>query len=186
MDTNFQIQEIKSQINNMKSQIENIEFQNNNSSMMKMLNPISDQILNLSIQMLNTGIKAFQIGCNLSMNINKYCNALQIISEQITDILFSKQMMQLPMNIMQNQQLIEPKKPILNIIIEDTKGRKIGMNVENDTSIRVLCDRYFERIGYQNDIKYLVIDTFKLHKNDQRKINEFSKQTLLKIKIFID
>ena len=54
MDTNLQIQGIKSQVNNMKLQIENIEMQNNNGFMMQ--NPIGEQLLNLSIQMLNSGL----------------------------------------------------------------------------------------------------------------------------------
>ena len=47
MDTNIQIQSLKSQIDNMKLQINNIELQNNNMNMM-MGDTINDQLLNLS------------------------------------------------------------------------------------------------------------------------------------------
>ena len=56
MDTNIQIQSLKSQIDNMKLQINNIELQNNNMNMM-MGDTINDQLLNLSIQMFNAGIQ---------------------------------------------------------------------------------------------------------------------------------
>ena len=55
MDTNIQIQSLKSQIDNMKLQINNIELQNNNMNMM-MGDTINDQLLNLSIQMFKAGI----------------------------------------------------------------------------------------------------------------------------------
>ena len=52
MDSNIQIQTLKSQIENMKLQIDNISIQNNNMFMMNA--PIGGQLINLSMQMLNT------------------------------------------------------------------------------------------------------------------------------------
>ena len=48
MNSNIQIQTLKSKIENMKLQIDNISIQNNNNMFM-MNNPIGGQLINLSI-----------------------------------------------------------------------------------------------------------------------------------------
>ena len=84
MDTNIQIQSLKSQIDNMKLQINNIELQNNNMNMM-MGSTINDQFLNLSIQMFNAGIQSFTTGKNLYMSSypEKFYKQIKDISKQI-------------------------------------------------------------------------------------------------------
>ena len=60
MDSNIQIQTLKSQIENLKLQIDNIEMQNNQKNttiLSNYENQIGEQLLNLSIQMFNAGFK---------------------------------------------------------------------------------------------------------------------------------
>ena len=87
MDSNIQIQTLKSQIENMKLQIDNISMQNNNMFMMNA--PIGGQLINLSMQMLNTGIQTFNIGKTMMMNMNmdNYYEQLKKVSEQINTML---------------------------------------------------------------------------------------------------
>ena len=78
MNSNIQIQSLKSQIDSMKLQINNIEIQNNN---MMIADAINEQLLNLSIQMFNAGIQSFTTGKNLYM-----CNYPEKFYKQIINI----------------------------------------------------------------------------------------------------
>ena len=86
MNSDSQIQSIKSHIENLKMQIDNIETQNN--SMMMGNSRIGEQLINLSIQMLNTGIQTFILGKdNFEMiDITKFHNQIKKIKEQIKSI----------------------------------------------------------------------------------------------------
>ena len=180
MDTSIQIQGIKSQIENMKFQIDNIEIQNNNSSFM-MINPIGEQLINLSLQMLNTGIRAFNIGSNLSMNINKYYNSIMQISNQINNILTSQQMMNqmVPLNVMQQQMIMQPKMHKKNVYITDSVGRRINFIIDKDTTVKELCDKYQNKIGYRDKIKYLLMNAYSAEpiRDGQTKIKDYFKYT---------
>ena len=180
MDTSIQIQGIKSQIENMKFQIDNIEIQNNNSSFM-MINSIGEQLINLSLQMLNTGIRAFNIGSNLSMNINKYYNSIMQISNQINNILTSQQMMNqmVPLNVMQQQMIMQPKMHKKNVYITDSVGRRINFIIDKDTTVKELCDKYQNKIGYRDKIKYLLMNAYSAEpiRDGQTKIKDYFKYT---------
>ena len=94
MDSNIQIETLKSQIENMKLQIDNISMQNNNMFMMNA--PIGGQLINLSMQMLNTGIQTFNIGKTMMMNMNmdNYYEQLKKVSEQINSMIIEYDMQQ--------------------------------------------------------------------------------------------
>ena len=109
MDTNIQIQSLKSQIDNMKLQINNIELQNNNMNMM-MGDTINDQLLNLSIQMFNAGIQSFTTGKNLYMSSypEKFYKQIKNISKQIISFISEyknsqQQQQQMQQQMMQQQ-----------------------------------------------------------------------------------
>ena len=111
MDTNIQIQSLKSQIDNMKLQINNIELQNNNMNMM-MGDTINDQLLNLSIQMFNAGIQSFTTGKNLYMSSypEKFYKQIKNISKQIISFISEyknsqQQQQQMQQQMMQQQMM---------------------------------------------------------------------------------
>ena len=115
MDSNIQIQTLKSQIENLKLQIDNIEMQNNQNNMTILFNndnQIGEQLLNLSIQMFNAGIQTFITGKSniMAINLDKYYIKIGNISNQINSIIEDynkkKQMMeQMQMQQMQMQQM---------------------------------------------------------------------------------
>ena len=113
MDSNFQIQTIKSQIDNMKLQIENIEMQNNNMMNQMMFNQIGEPLLILGIQMLNIGIQTFNFGKNLSINLNKYFDQLKNISEQIINLIIFFYIQKQILNFELKYNIIKNKKKIL-------------------------------------------------------------------------
>ena len=131
--------------------------------------------------MLNTGIRAFNIGSNLSMNINKYCNSIMQISNQINNILTSQQMMNqmMPLNVMQPQMIMQPKIRKKNAFIEDSRGRGINVIIDKDTTVKELCDEYQNKIGYRDNIKYLLMDAQKAEpiRDGQTKIKDYFKYT---------
>ena len=163
MDTNIQIQSIKSQIENIKLQIDNIEMQSNNMLMMNN-NSISEQILNISIKMFNAGIQAFNTGKNMNMmmNIQNSYDNLKKISVQINSIiseydnmnqmqLMQQQMMmqQMQQQIMMHQQieaqqqLMQPHiKEKYNVIFKTTLGKKDNLKVDYDMTVEELLNRY--------------------------------------------
>ena len=109
MDTDFQIQSLKSQIESMKLQIGNIEIQNKS---MMMSNLIGEQLFNLSIQFFNVGIQAFNIGKKLIINDNKYIEQLKLISQNINLFINENNMIQ------QQQMMIPKKKVICNMVFK--------------------------------------------------------------------
>ena len=104
MDTNIKIQGIKAQIDNMRLQIENIVTQNYN-----IMNSTGDQLLILSMQMLNTGIQTFNVGKSLSINLEKYYEQLEKISNQIANLInmnyMHKQQQMMEQQIIQQQMI---------------------------------------------------------------------------------
>ena len=156
MDTNIQIQSIKSQIENIKLQIDNIEMQSNNMLMMNN-NSINEQILNLSIQMFNAGIQAFNTGknMNLMMNMQTFYNKLKKISEQINSIISEhdnmnqmqlmqqqmmmqqmQQQMMMQQQIEAQQQLMQPHiKEKFNVTFQTTLGKKNNLVVDYDMTV---------------------------------------------------
>ena len=175
MDSNFQIQTIKSQIDNMKLQIENIEMQNNNMMNQMMVNQIGEPLLILGIQMLNVGIQTFNFGKSLSINLSKYFDQLKNISEQIINLINinnidnQKQMMQqlqlmqqqqimqqqimqqqiMQQQIMQQQELFQnqvlPLRKI-NVVFHSNISRDICLAVDPDITIKELNEKYYGTI----------------------------------------
>ena len=205
MDTNLQIQGIKSQVNNMKLQIENIEMQNNNGFMMQ--NPIGEQLLNLSIQLLNSGIQTFNIGSNLTMNADNFYDQLNKISEQINNILMSHQMMiqnmmfhqqqMMQQQIMQQQmeEIHRMEQPEINLQnkfkINATfyygNFGNLNIIVDPDVTISVLLEKLRNKIGMEkyNQIKFFVINGHNIYKNDKNKLKDYSFSMGANIKISV-
>ena len=205
MDTNLQIQGIKSQVNNMKLQIENIELQNNNGFMMQ--NTIGDQLLNLSIQMLNAGLQTFNIGSNLSMNANKFCEQLNKISEQINNILMpgpmmmhnmmiqQQQMMQQQIMQQQMEELLRMEEPEINLQnkfkINATfyygNFGNINIVVEPDIIISELLEKLRNKIGMEeyNHIKCFMMNGHSVEKNDKGTLKTYFPLLNDNIKIII-
>ena len=177
MDRSLQIPGLKLQRDHMKMQMDDIRVQNNNSLMM--VNPIGDQLLNLSIQMINSGLQAFNTGINLSMNKDKFYEQLSKISQQITNILSSyqmvnqnmvlqqqmiqqqfmqqqmiqQQMMQQQMEeqqrIMEQQNAIMQHKHKINAIFDDPSLGKKNIVVESDITFKELFENYKNEIGIE-------------------------------------
>ena len=110
MDSNIQIQTLKSQIENLKLQIDNIEMQNNQKNttiLSNYENQIGEQLLNLSIQMFNAGIQTFNTGKSniMPLNLDKYYIQLSNISNQINSIIEDHNKQKQMMEQMQMQQM---------------------------------------------------------------------------------
>ena len=158
MNTNFQIQSLKSQIMNMKSQIDNIESQNNNLLIMNN-NKIGDQLLNLSLQMLNTGIQAYTLGKNIANNYFNYFEQLKLISQQINSLINEnikmQQQMMMQQNIMMQQQQMMMKqqnqnimmKPeVYNIVFKNlNKNITIVINIQEGSTIEELLNKFIDK-----------------------------------------
>ena len=198
MDTNIQIQALKSQIENIKLQIDNIEMQSNNILMMNN-NSINEQILNLSIQMFNAGIQAFNTGKNMNMmmNIQNSYNKLKKISEQINSIiseydnmnqiqLMQQQMMmqQMQQQMMMQQQIeaqqqimqpqIKEKKFKYNVTFKTTQGKINNLITDFDVTVEELLNRYIN--NYYGPVKGGLIFLFngqKIKMNEQRTVLDF-------------
>ena len=190
MDTNIQIQSLKSQIDSMKLQINNIEIQNNN-----MINSIGDQLLILSIQMFTSGIKTFNTGKKLKMSYDKYIEQIKNISEQITNLINSynlekqqqmmqqqmmqqqmmqQQMMQQQMmqQQMMQQQLDNWKK--VNVCFRDDRGRFTTLAIETDVTIKSLLDKYMEKVSeYENSRRRFIFNATKIKRYDNTKIKDY-------------
>ena len=167
METNNQIQLLKSQIMNIKSGLDNISLQNNNMLIMNNIQ-VGELLLNLSIQILNTGIQAFNIGKNISMNYNKYFDQLKLISQQINslinenNLIQQKQMRQLqqmmipPIMIQQNQneqfqnssQDVTNKEFVekINVLFEESRGIKILIPADPNMTLENLFNIYESKI----------------------------------------
>ena len=164
MDTNIQLQALKSQIENMKIQIDNIELQNNNMLMMN--NPIGEQLLNISIQMFNAAIQAFKTGKNMTMAImDKYFDQLRKISEHINSIVNdnnlqkmqqqmmmqqqTQQQMIIQQQMMQQQEEIQKSKMknhYKNVIFVSSRGTKINIVAKFGTKVEEVLNQYMIRI----------------------------------------
>ena len=164
MDSNIQIQTLKSQIENMKLQIDNISMQNN---MLMMNAPIGDQLINLSMQMLNAGIQTFNIGKTMMMNMNmdNYYEQLKKVSEQINTMLNDdniqrQQMMMLQAMMMQQQINDESQIKKMNIIFRN-RGITTHIVVKYGTKVKDVLKQYIEKnYGFQNDKKLMFIFFF--------------------------
>ena len=197
MDTNIQIQSIKSQIENIKLQIDNIEMQSNNMFMMNN-DSISEQIINLSIQMFNAGIQAFNTGKNLNMMMNTQnsYDKLKKISEQINSIiseydnmnqiqLMQQQMMmqQMQQQMMMQQQIeaqqqimqpqIKEKKFKYNVTFKTVKGKVNNLVADLDITIEELLNKYINEIyGPAKGLVFLY-NANKIKRNEQRTVKDF-------------
>ena len=175
MDTNIQIQSLKSQIDNMKLQINNIELQNNNMNMM-MGDTINDQLLNLSIQMFNAGIQSFTTGKNLYMSSypEKFYKQIKNISKQIISFIseykssqqqqmqqqmMQKQMMQQQMmqqqmmqqqmmqqQLMQQQMMQQLENEMYKFKFKNVSGtEEIEIKINKNSSVRELLKKFKEK-----------------------------------------
>ena len=194
MDTNIQIQALKSQIDNIKLQIDNIEMQSNNMLMMN--NSISEQILNISIQMFNAGIQAFNTGKNMNMmmNIQNSYDKLKKISVQINSIiseydnknqmqLMQQQMMmqQMQQQIMMHQQieaqqqLMQPHiKEKYNVTFKTTRGKRNNLVVDYDMTVEELLNRYIN--DYYGPVKGRLVFLYnarQIERNEKRTVKGF-------------
>ena len=136
MDSNIQIQTLKSQIENMKLQIDNISMQNNNMLMKNA--PISSQLINLSIQMLNTGIQTFNIGKTMmiDMNMDNFYEQLKKVSEQINTMIneykIQQQMMLQQQMMIQQQIMLQQQMTMQNQVMMMQQQIKENQNQLND------------------------------------------------------
>ena len=191
MDTNIQIQSLKSQIMNINFQLDNIDEQNKKAFMINKIQ-IGEQLLNLSIQILNIGIQAFTFGKATITNHIKYSEQLKLISQKINSLIYEnnipqqKMINQLmiqhpPMMIMQqnNNVLNQPQKynvffKLINKPFNSTVIIQEGMTVEE------LLNRYIDKIKdqFSNDqIKKMEFFSTRagigrLYRNEKRKIND--------------
>ena len=178
MDSNIQIQTLKSQIENMKLQIDNISMQNN---MLMMNAPIGDQLINLSMQMLNTGIQTFNIGKTMMMNmsIDNYYEQLKKVSEQINTMLNDdnmqrQQMMMLQAMMMQQQINDESQIKKMNIIFRN-RGITTHIVVKYGTKVKDVLKQYIEKnYGFQNDKKLMFIyNAETINENEVKVVEDF-------------
>ena len=196
MDIGLQIQGIKTFLDNMKLQVENIEMQNNNAMNPMMMNQIGDQLLNLSIQMLNNGIQYFNNFKYLSININKYYEKLNVISQQINNILTSQPMMNqiaqqqmMQQQVLLQQQMMQPQmmepmqmqlnnnKKKCNILFyypNTTDNIQANLIVDGDITIKELIDKYMNRVyGYEKKDLDFIFNGIRLGRNSQTILRKF-------------
>ena len=188
MDSNIQIQTLKSQIENMKLQIDNISMQNNNMFMMN--HSIGGQLINLSMQMLNTGIQTFNIGKTKMMNMNMdiYYEQLKKVSEQINTMLneynMEQQQMMIQQQIMIQQEINENQNqannnnnPLyINLHFKRPKGDTIVMSFKYGTKVYEALYQFTERIyGHPNDKIVFVFNAKNIDRNEQRTVENFFK-----------
>ena len=203
MDSNIQIQTLKSQIENMKLQIDNISMQNNNLLMKNA--PISSQLINLSIQMLNTGIQTFNIGKTMmiDMNMDNFYEHLKKVSEQINTMINEykiKQQMMLQQQMMiqqqimlqqqmamQNQMMMQQqikenqnqlndngKSEYIYIKFDNPNKENLTLAFKSEIKVKEALNKYIERIyGYPNDKIAFVYNAKKIDRNELRTIGEF-------------
>ena len=201
MDSNIQIQTLKSQIENMKLQIDNISMQNNNMLMKN--TPISSQLINLSIQMLNTGIQTFNIGKTMmiDMNMDNFYEQLKKVSEQINtmineykmqmmlqqQMMIQQQIMLQQQMAMQNQMMMQQqikenqnqlndngKSEYINITFNHPYKENLTLTFKSEIKVKEALNKYIERIdGYPNDKIAFFYNAKKIDRNELRTIGEF-------------
>ena len=177
MDTDFQIQSLKSQIESMKLQIGNIEIQNKS---MMMSNLIGEQLFNLSIQLFNTGIQAFNIGKKIYKNANKelFYKQLGEISNQINSIIKENeneiQQKILSQQIIMNQQFQSNQFMTKNIIFNNaTTGVQTNIKAPLNRTMQELFKQYVSEVyGITKKKITFFYDSNKLSRDDQRKIGD--------------
>ena len=190
MDTDIQIQAIKSQIEYMHLQIDNIQNQNNIMDMNMMNNQIGEQLFNLSFQLLNTGMQAFNTGKKIIdvVNADKFYEKLKYISEQINLItiqnLMDKMKHQQQMNkqMMMNPQMDHyyqmmnshfDNRPVKNIRFDDNNGLKIIIRAKYGTKVEEVLKEYKEKIS-GNDKKFVFLyNALQIKENERRVIEDF-------------
>ena len=190
MDTDIQIQAIKSQIEYMHLQIDNIQNQNNIMDMNMMNNQIGEQLFNLSFQLLNTGMQAFNTGKKIIdvVNADKFYEKLKYISEQIYLItiqnLMDKMKHQQQMNkqMMMNPQIDHyyqmmnshfDNRPVKNIRFDDNNGLKIIIRAKYGTKVEEVLKEYKEKIS-GNDKKFVFLyNALQIKENERRVVEDF-------------
>ena len=191
MDTNIQIQSLKSQIMNINFQLDNIDEQNKKAFMINKIQ-IGEQLLNLSIQILNIGIQAFTFGKTIITNYNKYSEQLRLISQQINSFIYEnnipqqKMMNQImihqpPIMIMQQNNNVLNQSQIYNVIFKNTiKSFDTTVIIQEGMTVEELLNRYIDKIKdqFSNDqIKKMeffsnISGIGRLYRNEKRKIND--------------
>jgi len=178
MDTNFQIQSLKSQLESIKLQMDNIEMQNNN---LMMSNPIGQQLFLLSMQLFNAGIQAFNTG-KIMYKINdkqKFYEQLRKISEQINSLINENEIQQIPQPTLIQQQGLIPPTPInqmnTKIIIfqNSTIGITTNIRAVNELTMEELFKKYVNEVYGETKKKIsFFYDSNKIRRDDKRKIKE--------------
>ena len=203
MDSNIQIQTLKSQIENMKLQIDNISMQNNNMLMKNA--PTSSQLINLSMQMLNTGIQTFNIGKTMmiDMNMDNFYEQLKKVSEQINtmineykiqqqmmlqqQMMIQQQIMLQQQMAMQNQMMMQQqikenqnqlndngKSEYISITFSHPHKENLALTFKSEIKVKEALNKYIERIyGYPNDKIDFFYNAKKIDRNELRTIGEF-------------
>ena len=189
MDSNIQIQTLKSQIEYMKLQIDNISMQNNN--MFGMNAPIGDQLINLSMQMLNTGIQAFNIGKTMMMNMNidNYYEQLKKVSEQINSMIneYDMQQQQLMMQqqmLFQQQMMMERQMrenqfqtnddKYISLLFVNSSNKLTTIVTKHGTKVKDTLKQYNEKnFGFQNDKITFLFNGKKIDKNENQVVEKF-------------
>ena len=66
-----------------------------------------------------------------------------------------------------------------NADIEDSVGRRINAIIDKDTTVKELCDKYQNKIGYRDKIKYLLMNAYSAEpiRDGQTKIKDYFKYT---------
>ena len=190
MDTDIQIQAIKSQIEYMHLQIDNIQNQNNIMDMNMMNNQIGEQLFNLSFQLLNTGMQAFNTGKKIIdvVNADKFYEKLKYISEQINQITIQNLMDKMKHQQQMNKQMImNPQmdhyyqmmnshfdnRPVKNIRFDDNNGLKIIIRAKYGTKVEEVLKEYKEKIS-GNDKKFVFLyNALQIKENERRVIEDF-------------
>ena len=209
MDTNIQIQSLKSQIDNMKLQINNIELQNNNMNMM-MGDTINDQLLNLSIQMFNAGIQSFTTGKNLYMSnypekfykqikniskqiisfISEYKNSQQqqqqmqqqMMQQQMMQQMMQQQMMQQQMQMMAQQQMMAQfENELYKFKFKNVSGtEEVEIKINKNSSIRELLNKFKEEtLRISIDGYKFLCDGENIGINKERKVEDLFSKEII-------
>ena len=191
IDTPSTIEGIKMNIYTMLSKIENIEIKS--KDIMFPICQIGEELLDLSMKMLNTGIQIFNFGSNLS-SIANYFNEFKKISEEINFLInkynqptiMMQQQMLLQQQMMMKQQMMmqqipsEPKKPKINAVFRDTRGKTTNIVVESDITIEELYNIYVDRAplyGHDKKDLHFIMNGRTLGRNDKTKIKDYFKST---------
>ncbi len=192
MDTNFQIQSLKSQLESIKLQMDNIEIQNNS---LTMSNPIGQQLFLLSMQLFNTGIQAFNIG-KIMYKINdqqKFYEQLRKILEQINSLINENNIRQMPQTALNQQQGFNVPLPInqTDTKIIRFKNSSLGMSTNiravNELTMEELFKRYINEVYGETKKKItFMYDSEPINMDDKRNIKEFFKSNDIPIIIVFE